>query len=107
MGTHWTGEVSASTPRPISRRSVMVTRRVLFCDRDGKPDAVTVLVLIDGCPRREDLCPECRKPMADLWERMPRPMPRNTTRRLQVVPMETVKRAARATRASRKPQTGS
>jgi hypothetical protein len=85
----------------------MATRQVRVCDRCDEPGAVTVIVLVDGMPRKEDLCPACREPIASLWERMPRPTPRNTTRRLQVVPMETVKRAARATRASRKPQTGS
>jgi hypothetical protein len=81
----------------------MATKQVQVCDRDGKPEAVTVLVLIDGCPRREDLCPECREPVEALWERMPRPTPRNTTRRLQVTTMEAVERARKATRASRKP----
>jgi hypothetical protein len=85
----------------------MATRQVRVCDRCDEPGAVTVIVLVDGMPRKEDLCPNCREPILKLWERMPRPTPRNTSRRLQVVPMETVKRAARATRASRKPQTGS
>jgi hypothetical protein len=85
----------------------MAKKQIRVCDRDGKPEAVTVLVLIDGCPRREDLCPECREPVEALWERMPRPAPRKSTRRLSVVSMDAVQEAARAARAARKPQAGS
>lgn len=85
----------------------MATKQVRVCDRDDNPGAVTVMVLIDGVPRREDLCPDCREPIEQAWEQMPRPTPRKSTRRLEVVSMDDVLKAAKATRASRRPQTGS
>lgn len=80
----------------------MATKQVRICDRCGAPEAVTIVILLDGMPRKADLCPDCRDPIEDQWERMPRPTPRNTSRRLQVVSMETVQRARNATRGTRK-----
>jgi hypothetical protein len=61
----------------------VATMQVRVCDRDENPGAVTVIILIDGVPRREDLCPDCREPIERAWEQMPRPTPRKSTRRLE------------------------
>jgi hypothetical protein len=81
----------------------MATKQVRVCDRCEESGAVTVIVLVDGMPRKEDLCPQCREPIVRLWEQMPRPTPRNTTRRLTKSTMEDVQRAVRARRTPRKP----